>query len=74
MTVEDMWDMLVNAGVVSEETLQVVTSINGYSEDTLCDVLYAVEGYHDFEQWAEDNLPWWDIDDGEDDDEESEVE
>ena len=44
------WDILLDMGV-SEETLQVVTSINGYSYETLCDILYVVSGYRDFEQY-----------------------
>lgn len=49
MTIADMWNKLLDMGV-SEETLNIVTSINGYSEETLCDVLYAYAGYHLFEQ------------------------
>lgn len=43
------WDALIDMGV-SEDTLRVVTSINGYSVDTLEDVLYATTGYRSFEQ------------------------
>lgn len=49
MTKDNMWDALLDMGV-SEETLQIVTDINGYSESTMCDILYAVTGYHDFDQ------------------------
>lgn len=49
MDIQEMWDALLNMGV-SEETLQIVTSINGYSEETLEDVLYAAFGYRTFEQ------------------------
>ena len=44
------WDKLIELYGVSEETLQVVTNINGYSLETLQDVLYSVTGYRDFEQ------------------------
>ena len=47
----EMWNMLVEYGVATEEELQLVTNINGYNEETLCDVLYARTGYRDFEQW-----------------------
>jgi len=50
MSVEAAWDKLVEEHNVSEETLKVVTSINGYNIDTLEDVLYAVSGYNSFEQ------------------------
>lgn len=43
------WDLLLDMGV-SEATLKVVTDINGYSYETLCDILYAVFGYRNFEQ------------------------
>ena len=61
-TVEEAWDYLIENGLASEETLQVVTSINGYSLDTLESVLYATAGYHKFSQMDEE--------DGEDEDEE----
>ena len=49
MNKEQMWQYLENIGV-SEQTLQVVTDINGYSEETMCGILYAVTGYRNFEQ------------------------
>ena len=47
---EDIWSYLEDNGIVSLETLQVVTSINGYNEDTLNDILYATTGYRSLEQ------------------------
>ena len=44
------WDLLLDMGV-SKEVLKVVTDINGYSYETLCDILYAVFGYRNFEQY-----------------------
>ena len=44
------WNLLIDMGV-SEETLKVITDINGYNYKTLCDVLYAVFGYSDFEEY-----------------------
>lgn len=49
METNEMWDRLEALGV-SEQTLQIVTSINGYSRETLLDVLYAHTGYRDFDQ------------------------
>ena len=49
MTTEAAWDTLLDMGV-SEQTLQIVTSINGYTLQTLEDVLYAHTGFHSFEQ------------------------
>ena len=53
-TVNEMWDKLIDMGV-SEETLRIITSINGYNEDTLKDVLYAAFGQRDFDQLDENN-------------------
>ena len=58
-TVSGLEEIPVVAGAltvvhVSEETLQVVTNINGYSEETMCDILYAVTGYHDFDEHRRD--------------------
>lgn len=50
MSADEMWDYLLEEIGVSEETLQVVTDINGYSEQTMC----AVTGYHSFEQLEEE--------------------
>lgn len=54
MTTSEAWEILENYGV-SSDTLDVITDINGYSLDTLENVLYAVFGYNDFEQFLEDN-------------------
>ena len=48
--IEQAWDELKERYGVSEETLQIITNINGYSLKTLEDVLHAVTGYQDFEQ------------------------
>lgn len=54
MNKEQMWSYLEEVVGVSEETLQVVTDINGYSEETMCDILYAVTGYRSFDQFEEE--------------------
>ncbi len=51
---EQMWDYLKDVVLVSEQTLQVVTDINGYSEETMLDILYAVTGYRSFDQLEEE--------------------
>lgn len=48
-TIERAWDTLIELGV-SEQTLQIVTDINGYSLRTLEDVLFAHTGYRSFDQ------------------------
>lgn len=49
MKIDEMWSKLIEMGT-SEEVLQVVTAINGYNEQAMCDILYAQYGYNDFEQ------------------------
>ena len=49
LTINEMWDTLLDLGV-SEQTLQVVTNINGYNEQSMKDILYSVTGYNDFDQ------------------------
>lgn len=54
-TIEQAWDYLIDSCNVSEDTLKIVTNINGYSLETLEDVLYAVTGYRSFEQVVYEN-------------------
>jgi len=55
MTVGEMYDYLVDVIGVSEETVQVIASINGYSKESMEDILYAVTGYKDFDQFENEN-------------------
>ena len=43
------WDKLIKLGV-NEETINVVTRINGYNLESLESILYAVFGYRSFDQ------------------------
>jgi hypothetical protein len=49
MNKNEIWTRLLDLGV-SEQTLQIVTSLNGYTEETLMDVLYVHTGYRTFDQ------------------------
>ena len=49
MSIEEMGDALKDDYGVAEQTLQVVTNINGYSTDTMPDVLYAVAAERHFD-------------------------
>ena len=53
MNIEKLWDLIIEYGVATEEELQLVTSINGYSLEALVDVIYARTGYS-IEQFLED--------------------
>lgn len=45
------WANLVLYGIATDEELQLVTSINGYTVETLDDVLYVRRGYRSWEQY-----------------------
>ena len=49
LTIEQKWNLLEEAGVC-EQTLQTVTNINGYNDQSLDDILYAVFGLNDWEE------------------------
>ena len=53
MNLEQYYSYLLDYELVSQETLDIITSINGYNEETLDDVLYCVSGYRDIEQYLE---------------------
>lgn len=65
MEKDEYWGLLIEYGIATEDELQLITSINGYSEETLNDVLYARTGYRSWEQYCEAD----DIENEEDDDE-----
>ena len=48
-----IWEEIVYFGIATEEELQLVTSINGYNEESLNDIIYARTGYRDIEQYKE---------------------
>ena len=54
MTVSEMWDYLTETGIATENELCLITAINGYNEESMCDVLYVRTGYHSFEQLKEE--------------------
>lgn len=54
MTIKGMWDYLMEAEIATEEELQLITAINGYNKETLCDVLYVRTGYRSFDQLEEE--------------------
>ena len=49
LTIEKAWDTLIDLGV-SNQTLEIVTSINGYNMEAMTDILYVYTGYTNFEQ------------------------
>lgn len=51
--VNNLWDKILEYGIATEETLEVITNINGYSIETLNDVIYCKTGYRTIEQYEE---------------------
>ena len=49
-----MWDMLEDRGIATEAEIQLVTDINGLTEEALLDILYARTGYRNFEQMEDE--------------------
>ena len=54
MDKEQLWDNLIDNGIATESELQLVTCINGYSVETLNDVLYARTGERSWSEEEED--------------------
>ena len=50
---DNYWDFLINECIATEEELKLVTSINGYNETSLNDILYVRTGYRSIEQYRE---------------------
>ena len=51
---DELWDLLIENNVATEEELQLVTAINGQNITALNDVLYVRTGYRDWEQFEEE--------------------
>ena len=51
---EQMHDYLVECGIATEDEVSLVTSINGYNEESMEDILYSRTGYRDFDQLLEE--------------------
>lgn len=50
MTTDEAWDYLNEVVGISEQTLKIVTTLCGYSMDTMESILYADTGYRTFDQ------------------------
>lgn len=47
--VDDVKNFLIEQEIATEDEISLVTQINGYSIDTLNDILYARTGYQDLD-------------------------
>ena len=50
LTLDELWDELVEVGLFTEAELDLLTNINGYNIETLNDAIYARYGYRDYDQ------------------------
>lgn len=54
MTIEEMWDKLYDDGIATQDELQLVTDIVGYTKEAMLDILYARTGYRNFDQMEDE--------------------
>ena len=52
--IDRIWDYLIESGIATEKELDLITCINGYSVETLNDVIYARTGYRSLDQLIDD--------------------
>lgn len=49
--VTELYNKILDYNIASEETLRIITDINGYCIETLNDIIYAVTGYRNIKQY-----------------------
>lgn len=76
MELEEMVDYLVEMGICTSKEYILVSNINGESEDTINDIVYARTGYQSLEQYMEseqeEDYNYWFGEDEDDEDDEDE--
>lgn len=50
----EIWDLIIELGIATEEELNFITGINGYNIETLNGVINYRTGYHDMRQLLDD--------------------
>lgn len=55
MNVDELWEKLIMDNYFTEEELQLVTDVAGYSVSTLNDCIYSRYGYRSWEQLVEED-------------------
>ena len=51
---KDYYNRILELGIATEEEIDLVTGINGYSISSMDDIVYARTGYADLEQYEEE--------------------
>lgn len=52
---EELWDLIIEYNIATDDEIRLVTSINGYNMESLNDIIYVRTGYRNIEQ-LEDEL------------------
>lgn len=52
----ELFDFIEQEGIATENEIMLVVNINGYSEETLNDIIWARTGYHSKEQYEDCEL------------------
>ena len=47
---DEIYDFIIESSIATKDEVSLVTSINGYNEDSLNSILYSRTGYRDIEQ------------------------
>lgn len=53
MELDEQFNYLVECEICTEDEMKLVTSINGYNEESVNDILYVRTSYRDMEQYLE---------------------
>lgn len=51
-----LWDFIVDNNIATEDEVTLVTYINGWSEETMTDIIYARTGLRSYEQCVNDGF------------------
>ena len=50
---DNIYDFIIEYDIATEDEISLVTSINGYNESALNDIIFVRTGYRDMEQYKE---------------------
>lgn len=53
MDLDEIIDYIIENDIATQEEVNLVTGINGYSEETVNDIIFYRTGYQDIEQYLE---------------------
>lgn len=53
MSCKDYYDFMIENEICTEDTLDCIISINGFTKETMFDVLYYYTGYRTIEQYMD---------------------